>query len=32
MDYGKKQLKTLNMRNIQCRNWIVARKLKKCEK
>ena len=31
MEYGKKQWKTLNMRNTHCRNWIVARKIKNGE-
>ena len=31
MEYVKKQLKTLNMRNKICRTRIVARKLKKVE-
>ena len=28
MEYGKKKRKTLNIRNTECKNWIVARKLK----
>ena len=31
MEYGKKQWKTLNMRNTHYRNWIVARKIKNGE-